>query len=201
MSDLGHPIFTIGHSTRSTEMFLRLLRGHDVRVLVDVRRFPGSRRHPHFSRAVLTRDLAASRIEYRHEEDLGGRRLPGPNSPNLALRSPGFRAYADHMATPAFAAAVTRLLDESIRRAVAVMCAEALPWRCHRWLLSDGLVARGASVVHILGPGRTQPHQLHPDAEVLHGGTVRYPAPTPAQQSLFEAERIWPESERRENNG
>lgn len=143
-------------------------------LLVDVRRFPGSRRHPQFAREALSRALEAAGIAYRHEPDLGGRRQPRPSSPNGAWRNDAFRGYADHMATPDFAAALERLLQSPA--GTAILCAEAVPWRCHRQLIADALVARGAEVSHILGPGRRQPHALHADAHVAPGGAVTYPA-------------------------
>lgn len=150
-----------------------MLREAAVPLLVDVRRFPGSRRHPQFSREALARSLEAAGIAYRHEPDLGGRRDPAPDSPNVAWRNAGFRGYADHMASSEFAAALQRLLEAPER--TAILCAEAVPWRCHRQLIADALVARGARVLHILGPGRHEPHALNPDAVVGADGTVIYP--------------------------
>ena len=166
-------IFTIGHSTRSLDELVRLLRHEAVTRLADIRRFPGSRRYPHFSRESLERTLPTDGIEYVHFEDLGGRRKMLGDSPNTALRNEQFRAYADYMATPEFHAAVDRLLASEKR--TAYMCAEAVPWRCHRNLLSDELVRRGLDVVHILGPGSRQRHELNPLA-VIAGDHVEYPA-------------------------
>jgi uncharacterized protein (DUF488 family) len=145
-------IYTIGHSTRSLDELVALLRHHGVTRLADVRRFPGSRRHPHFSKESLERTLPEHGIAYVHLEDLGGRRRPLKNSPNLFWESEQFRGYADHMDTKEFRAAIDRLLDDD--RPTAVMCAEAVPWRCHRNLLSDDLVRRGIEVLHIVGPGQ-----------------------------------------------
>lgn len=182
------PIYTIGHSTRSVEALIALLRESGVRLLVDVRRYPGSRRHPQFGRDTLAASLEAAGIEYIHEPDLGGRRPPRPDSPNTAWRNSGFRGYADYMATPAFRAALDRLIARGAERSTAVMCAEAVPWRCHRRLIADALVARGIPVRHTLGPERTEPHALHPDARVGPDGTVSYPAggDAAAQADLFE---------------
>lgn len=166
-------IYTIGHSTRTLDEFVRLLRHEAVTRLADIRRYPGSRRYPHFSREALQASLPAEGIEYLHLEDLGGRRKPLGGSPNTALRNEQFRAYADYMATAEFHAAVDRLLASD--RPTAYMCAEAVPWRCHRNLLSDELVRRGLDVVHIIAPGSRQRHELSSMA-VIAGGHVEYPA-------------------------
>lgn len=165
-------IHTIGHSTRSLEEFLQLLRHEAITRLADIRRFPGSKRYPHFSREAMSKSLPHAGIEYVHFEELGGRRKPRGDSVNTALRNEQFRAYADHMSTPELQAAVDRLLDTDKR--TAYMCAEAVPWRCHRNLLSDELVRRGLTVVHILGPGQRQKHELTSDARIA-GDRVVYP--------------------------
>ncbi|HET9986670.1 MAG TPA: DUF488 domain-containing protein [Longimicrobiales bacterium] len=175
-------IYTIGHSTRSIDEFVELLRAHGVDTLVDVRRHPGSRRQPQFGRDTLPPALEAAGIAYRHEEELGGRRAPAPDSPNGWWRNEQFRGYADHMATPGFQAALDRLIERAERETQAIMCAEAVPWRCHRSLTADALVARGVDVAHIVGPGRAEPHLLNPAARVGAGGSVTYP---PEQSSLF----------------
>jgi uncharacterized protein (DUF488 family) len=144
--------------------------------LVDVRRFPGSRRHPQFSREALEQSLADGGIAYVHEPELGGRREPRADSPNSAWRLAAFRGYADHMATTAFKQALDRLIRHASERPTAVMCAEAVPWRCHRQLISDALQARGVNVQHILGAGRTEPHKLNPAARPQPDGTIEYPA-------------------------
>ena len=174
-------IYTIGHSTRTLAELVGLLRDHGVTRLADIRRYPGSRRHPHFSRDSLEQTLPRrTEIAYEHFEDLGGRRRPLKNSPNGAWESDQFRGYADHMHTPAFHAAVERLLDPPPtaegQPATAVMCAEAVPWRCHRNLLSDDLVRRGIEVIHIIGPGSAQPHALNEMARI-EGDRVIYPPP------------------------
>ena len=166
-------IYTIGHSTRSFDEFLGLLREHEVERLADIRRYPGSRRFPHFSKDSLAVSLPREGIAYVHVPELGGRRKPRPDSPNAAWRNEQFRAYADHMSTSEFREAVDGLLASPLR--TAVMCAEAVPWRCHRNLLSDELVRRGVDVVHILSPGSTRLHQLTPDAKI-EGDHVVYPA-------------------------
>ena len=179
------PVYTIGHSTRELPAFLALLAEHGIQSVVDVRRFPVSRRHPHFEKDALGAALAAAGIAYRHESDLGGRRTPRPNSPNTAWRSALFRGYADHMATPEFQAALARLIEEGRARPAAVLCAEAVPWRCHRQLIADALVAREVEVRHIIGPGRSQLHTLAPHARVLADGTVCYPAQLADRPDLF----------------
>ncbi len=172
-------IYTIGHSTRSLDELVALLRDHGVTRLADVRRFPGSRRHPHFSKESLERTLPEHGIVYIHLEDLGGRRRPRKNSPNLFWESEQFRGYADHMDTKEFRAAIDHLLGDD--RPTAVMCAEAVPWRCHRNLLSDDLVRRGIEVLHIVGPGPATPHELSKAAKI-EADRVVYP---PEQGSIF----------------
>jgi uncharacterized protein (DUF488 family) len=134
-------IFTVGHSTRAQEELTAILKEAGVALLVDVRRFPGSRRHPQFGKERLRAALAAEGIGYRHEPDLGGRREPRADSPNTAWRAAAFRGYADHMASPEFQSALERLVARPDVPA-AVMCAEALPANCHRQLIADALVAR-----------------------------------------------------------
>ena len=165
-------IFTIGHSTRPLDEFVALLRENGIERLADIRRYPGSRRYPHFSRESLATTLPQVGIEYAHIPELGGRRQPRADSPNTAWRNEQFRAYADHMASDEFLTTVDALLDND--RVTAVMCAEAVPWRCHRNLLSDDLVRRGIDVIHILGAGSTKPHELNPSARVADGHLI-YP--------------------------
>jgi uncharacterized protein (DUF488 family) len=176
-------IYTVGHSTRTLETFLALLAEPRVRLVVDVRRYPASRRYPHFAQEPLAAALAAAEIAYRHDVDLGGRRPAREDSPNTAWRSAAFRGYADYMETAAFEQALARLIADAPQPS-AVMCAEAVPWRCHRQLIADALVARGITVRHILGAGEARDHQLSPHAQVLADGCIRYPAP-PAQPSLW----------------
>ena len=171
-------ITTVGHSTRTIDAFLALLREHAIEVLVDVRRYPGSRRNPQFGQAALAVALAGQGIEYRHEPDLGGRRAPRADSPNQAWRNPGFRGYADHMASAEFEDALARVLDLARGREVALMCAEAHPARCHRRLLSDAALVRGFEVLHAIEPDRTERHELHPDAQVGPHARIVYPAKT-----------------------
>ena len=173
-------IYTIGHSTRSLDELVALLAEHGVTRLADVRRHPGSRRHPHFSRESLEVSLPGHGIDYHHFEDLGGRRRPAKDSRNAAWENDQFRGYADYMSTPEFRAAVDRLLASE--RDTAVMCAEAVPWRCHRNLLSDDLVRRGIEVLHIVGPRSANPHKLSKMARI-DGDVVIYPAEE--QTSMF----------------
>lgn len=180
------PVFTIGHSTRAAEELLALLAEHGVEVLVDVRRFPGSRRHPQFSRDALAASLAEARVQYMHEPDLGGRRKARPDSPHTAWRVEAFRGYADHLETPEAQAALERLIGLAAERRAVILCAEAVPWRCHRRLISDALTARGVEVRHILGPGRADTHQIDANARVLDGGRrLVYSGPPEAQGNLF----------------
>jgi uncharacterized protein (DUF488 family) len=154
-------LHTIGHGNRSAGEFIGLLQQSGIRHLVDVRAFPASRRHPHFERSALEGALRDARIAYTWEgEALGGRRRPGRDSPNVALRNPSFRAYADHMMLPAFRSALDRVLAAAAERRVAVMCAERLPWQCHRYLISDSVVAGGVPVLHIVSQNTRMPHRL-----------------------------------------
>ncbi len=172
---------TIGHGNRSVAELIRLLRLHGVTLLVDVRSAPRSRRNPQFDLGALPAPLAAAGIAHAALPALGGHRRPRPDSPNRAWREPGFRGYADYMATPAFADGLARLLELAAGRRAAIMCAESVPWRCHRSLIADALVARGEEVGHILGDSPPRPHRLPPFARV-EGGRVSYPA-----GDLFEA--------------
>jgi uncharacterized protein (DUF488 family) len=188
-------IFTIGHSTRSFDDFVALLRAHGVTQLADVRTVPKSRRHPHFAQESLVRALPDAGIEYRHVRDLGGLRKPRPDSRNTAWRNESFRGYADHMQTPAFARALDELVawagggdpSEDPERlappqsqlsgdadtvasqragATAIMCAEAVWWQCHRQLIADALVARGIDVRHIMSAASAPAHKLTDFARV-----------------------------------
>jgi uncharacterized protein (DUF488 family) len=171
----GPCVLTIGHSTQALEAFLATLQAHDVTLLADVRAFPRSRRNPQFNTEALPAALSGAGIAYRHFPALGGRRRPLPDSPNAAWRDPGFRGYADYMATPEFAGGIATLLDAARAGRVAIMCAEAAPWRCHRSLIADALLARGADVAHIMGPEPARPHRPPPFAR-FSGTSVTYPA-------------------------
>ena len=169
-------IWTLGHSNRTWQEFLSLLHAHRIKCVADVRRFPTSRRFPHFEAKAMAARLAKAGIRYCHLPGLGGRRTRSNplTSPNQAWRTEGFNAYADHMASGEFQQALARLLALAHGGPTALVCAEALPWRCHRRLLADALLAHGTHVVHILAPGRTMPHQLSPWAHV-EGTSVTYP--------------------------
>jgi uncharacterized protein (DUF488 family) len=167
-------VYTIGHSTRSIEDFIALLRTHGVTQLADVRTIPKSRRHPHFAREALSESLRAAGISYRHVPGLGGLRRPAPDSSNGGWRHAGFRGYADYMQTPAFAAALDDLIVWSNDGRTAVMCAEAVWWQCHRQLIADALVARGIESRHIMSEKAAASHELTSFARV-DGRTVTYP--------------------------
>jgi uncharacterized protein (DUF488 family) len=162
-------IWTVGHSTRSGEEFTQILLGNRIEVLVDVRTFPGSRRYPQFNRETLAESLRAAGIHYQHEPRLGGRRKPRPDSHNSAWRNEQFRGYADHMETEEFKNGVRELLELSASKRVALMCAEAVWWRCHRSLLGDYLKAEGHEVVHILDQKKTEEHPYTSAARVIDG--------------------------------
>ncbi|MHB8568186.1 MAG: DUF488 domain-containing protein [Nitrososphaerales archaeon] len=173
MSDAVN-ICTIGHSTRSMKEFLDLLESFGVKTLVDVRHFPGSKRNPQFNKDAMPLELSGSGINYRHIGDLGGLRQPKKDSINLAWRSKSFRAYADHMQTEEFEKGLDELIMLARQTQVSIMCAEAVPWRCHRFLLSDALVARGYDVEHILGKDKLMKHALSKFAKV-QGLKITYP--------------------------
>ena len=167
-------VLTIGHSTRTLEAFVALLRVHGVRAVVDVRRFPGSRRVPWFGGTALAGALAELGIAHHHEPDLGGRRRARSDSDNGAWRNEAFRGYADHMQSAVFADGLERLLARAAELPTAILCAEAVPWRCHRTLIADALVARGEEVRHILGTDPPRRHELSPHAHV-EAGRLTYP--------------------------
>jgi len=171
-------IYTIGHSTRSADEFISLLKHYGIQTLVDVRSLPSSRKFPHFNKEDLERLLLVNDIMYVWMRELGGLRRPkkGFDSPNMGLFSPGFRAYADHMTEPEFTQAVDRLIDLAATRVTSIMCAEAVYWRCHRRLLSDFLVAQGAEVRHILDMKNVRTHALSQGAVVTAQRQVIYPA-------------------------
>jgi uncharacterized protein (DUF488 family) len=174
-------MFTVGHSTHALDAFVALLRGAGVEAVADVRRYPGSRRSPWFAREALAASLPGEGIEYVHLEPLGGRRSVVPGSPNGGWDNAAFQAYADHMATPEFAAGLAQLERLARRRATAVMCAEATWWRCHRRLIADALVVRGWTVRHIGPDGGLTDHELT-DFAVVEPGTLTYP---PVQTELL----------------
>ena len=162
-------VWTVGHSTRSGEEFGQILRVHEIQVLVDVRSFPGSRRYPQFNREALSESLAKLGIEYKHAPRLGGRRAPRKDSHNTAWKNASFRAYADHTETDEFRNGVEELLELADDSRVAVMCAEAVWWRCHRSLISDYLKAKGHTVIHILDENKTEEHPFTSAARIVDG--------------------------------
>lgn len=167
--------FTVGHSTHQSDELVALLRGAGIAAVADVRAHPGSRRVPQFNREALAQELPAHDIAYEHLPALGGRRRAGPDSPNRGWEVAGFRAYADHMATAEFARGLARLEALAAARPTAVMCAEALWWRCHRRLVADALTARGWTVLHVGPDGHLAEHGLTPFAVAGPGGALTYP--------------------------
>ena len=166
-------IYSIGHGARDIETFLELLESAGIRRLVDVRTAPGSRTHPHFGRDALAASVEARGIRYEWQgKALGGFRRARPDTRHVALRTAGFRGYADHMETEEFREAVQELIDTSRETPTAFMCAESLWWRCHRRMLSDGLTARGCEVLHIMDRGKQQPHRLTSAARIESDGVV-----------------------------
>jgi uncharacterized protein (DUF488 family) len=162
-------VWTVGHSTRSGEEFGNILLAHGIQVLVDVRSFPGSRRYPQFNRTALAESLGRIGIEYKHAPRLGGRRAPRADSHNTAWRNASFRAYADHMESDEFRNGVEELLELAAHARTAVMCAEAVWWRCHRSLISDYLKAAGHIVIHIINQSKTEEHPFTSAARIVEG--------------------------------
>jgi uncharacterized protein (DUF488 family) len=169
-------MLTIGHSNRPIAEFLEMLQAHHVDLLVDVRKVPRSRYNPQFGADRLPHSLSAVGIGYEHIPGLGGLRHPRRDSENTGWKNASFRGYADYMQTPEFARNLQALRDLEAGRTVAILCAEALPWRCHRSLIADALVASGTPVGHIMSPTKVEPHGLTPFAKV-EGGRVLYPSP------------------------
>jgi uncharacterized protein (DUF488 family) len=159
-------IFTIGHSTRPIEAFLGLLAGHAVQRLIDIRKMPHSRHNPQFGREPLAESLRSAGIHYTHLPGLGGLRRPRPDSVNSGWRNSGFRGFADYMQTPAFETALEACIELATAERVVLMCAEAVPWRCHRSLIADALVVRDVDVREITSRTTAHPHVLTPWARV-----------------------------------
>jgi uncharacterized protein (DUF488 family) len=187
MSERPATLWTIGHSTHSLEAFIGILRAHRVGALADVRVMPGSRRYPHFNRESLSVSLANVGIDYIHFPHLGGRRKPRPDSSNTAWRNEAFRGYADYMETEEFQHAVAELQKVAAQKRLAMMCAEAVWWQCHRGLIADWLKARGVEVLHILSENKVEPHPFTSAAQISEG-RLSYRAPredaTPAELPL-----------------
>ncbi|MCK9376458.1 MAG: DUF488 domain-containing protein [Syntrophobacterales bacterium] len=169
-------VLTIGHSTHPLSLFIQMLQAHAVTLVADVRTVPRSRHNPQFNRDTLARDLEAAAIAYLHLAGLGGWRSPRTDSPNQGWHNPAFRGYADYMLTPEFEVHLQSLIELSRQHQIALMCAEAVPWRCHRSLIADALLIRDFQIKHILSPTASQPHRLTPFARV-EGTRLTYPPP------------------------
>jgi uncharacterized protein (DUF488 family) len=167
-------LFTIGHSTHPWPEFVEILHAHGIGAIADVRQFPGSRRFPYFNAEILTKTLPAAGILYLPFRDLGGRRKADPHSINLGWRHAAFRGYADFMQTPEFAQAIERLDLAAREKPTAIMCSEAVPWRCHRSLISDAMIVRGWQVIDIYDRKQAKPHVLNPMA-VVSNEKIVYP--------------------------
>jgi uncharacterized protein (DUF488 family) len=163
-------IWTIGHSTRAIDEFIALLKENEIKLLVDVRAWPGSKRYPQFNKDALAESLNAHGIRYEHFRELGGKRKSKPDSRNTAWRNASFRGYADYMETEQFQKGIERLLEVAAEAGpIAIMCAEAVWWRCHRSLVADYLKARGVKVLHILGANKVEPHPYTSAARIVNG--------------------------------
>jgi uncharacterized protein (DUF488 family) len=171
----GRLVLTIGHSTRTLAAFIELLKSNKVTLLADIRTIPRSRHNPQYNLDGLPGELGGVGVKYRHMAGLGGLRHPASNSPNVGWRNTSFRGFADYMQTREFEAQLDKLINLSTTERVCLMCAEALPWRCHRSLIADALLVRGLHVEHIISAGKRRPHVLTPWAEV-QGATLTYPA-------------------------
>ena len=167
-------IFTIGHSTHTIETFIELLNGAAIGLVADVRTVPRSRHNPQFNREVLPAQLGLAGIGYIHFPGLGGLRHTRPDSPNTGWRNLSFRGFADYVQTEAFEESLNELIDLADKNRLAIMCAEALHWRCHRSLIADALLVRGLEVIHIMGKGKHQAHKMTPWARV-EGKKITYP--------------------------
>jgi uncharacterized protein (DUF488 family) len=166
---LPETVWTIGHSTRDWPAFLAALQAHGIEAVADVRRFPASRKYPHFNLEAMARALEQAGIEYVHLPELGGRRPARRGSPNTAWRNTSFRGYADHMETPEYRAAEDKLIRLSEKKRTAMMCAEAVWWRCHRGLIADSLKSRGVEVLHISDAGAAKEHPYTGAATIVEG--------------------------------
>ena len=162
-------LWTIGHSTLSIEDFINKLESFEIQLLADVRSFPGSRRYPHFNQEKLDVSLAGADIRYEHFSELGGRRRARPGSLNIAWRNESFRGYADYMETNEFRKGIDRLLEIVTKHRTAIMCSEAVWWRCHRSLISDYLKVKGVEVNHIMAIGKAEPHPFTSAAGIVNG--------------------------------
>ena len=184
MAKTTRTIYTVGHSTRTLDELVEILRGHDVHGIADVRRFAGSRRLPHFNAENLATTLPALGLTYLPCPHLGGRRKPDPDSPNTGWRNASFRAYADYMQTPPFLEALDALMQQANHTPLALMCAEAVPWRCHRSLIADALLVRGWQVLDLMSAKKATLHKLTSFAKVT-GTRIDYPLADDPSPSLF----------------
>jgi uncharacterized protein (DUF488 family) len=175
MDEAKATIHTLGHSTRPIGEFIDLLRRYGIEVLVDIRTVPGSRRNPQFGQASLEQSLADAGIRYVHMKRLGGLRRTSADSINLGWRNASFRGFADYMQSQEFSEAVAELATLAAHEHTAIMCAEAVPWRCHRSLVGDALLVRGVNVIDVLSETSSKPHALTPFAKV-EGTNITYPA-------------------------
>lgn len=162
-------IFTIGHSTRSLAEFEAMLHSFGIKLVADIRSYPGSRKFPHFNKEALEISLPQTNIQYVHLKDLGGRRKVNPDSKNTAWRHAAFRGYADYMQTSAFKDAIKELIKRALKQPTAYMCSEAVWWRCHRALVSDYLKAQGWKVMHIMGVNKAEEHPYTAPARIVNG--------------------------------
>lgn len=174
-------VWTIGHSTRPIEEFLRLLAQYRIEAIADVRSFPGSRKYPQYGKEALAATLAAHALGYHWLQALGGRRHVAPDSPNTAWRNASFRGYADYMAGAGFAQGLDQFLELASQSRTALMCAEAVWWRCHRSMIADALCARGVKVVHILDGKHATLHPMTSPACIVDGRLTYVPAASDAQ--------------------
>jgi len=173
-------IWTIGHSTRSIDIFLKMLSAFRIEMLADVRRFPGSRKYPQYNSDALKASLTEAGIQYMHLADLGGRRKPVTDAAHSVWRSAGFRGYADYMKTPSYNEAILQLTNLAQTQRTAFMCSEAVWWRCHRALISDDLKSKGWEVMHIMNDTTATPHpytSAFRDSRKIEGQTTLFPAP------------------------
>ena len=176
-------VWTVGHSNHPLEKFIGILKAHEIESVLDVRRFPVSRKWPHFDAAALAASLPAARIRYVGMPDLGGRRKPRADSPHVGWRSDAFRGYADYMDTEQFIGELARAMSHALASRSALMCAEAVPWRCHRSVLADAFLARGWEVFEILSERAARPHVL-PGFARREGDRVIYDRPPQGDLAL-----------------
>lgn len=186
MNNAGE-IWTIGHSTRTADEFVTILRAHAIEAIADVRRYPASRRHPQFNASQLAGSLAAARIDYLPMPELGGRRVPQRDSKNTVWRHESFRGHADYMETPAFDQALMQLMTAAREKRTAIMCAEAVWWQCHRQMIADALKARGVRVLHIVDSSTTSEHPFTSAARVIDG-QLRYGRAADSLQQFWETD-------------